>query len=149
MREDWGQQTMFVPIRGRWSVLLRSGSSLGRYRVVTWFWRSSGDWSEILEGNSNPIGADLTSLGSWPPDRCMVDGSRWKSILGAVQRGSAKEVLCLRPWSQDGWLSFRLAIYLFTILTYRSLLTHWALRVHYNISFLSPCSHFCTGMRVL
>ncbi|KAL6314357.1 hypothetical protein AAG906_021186 [Vitis piasezkii] len=44
--------------------------------------------------------------------RCMVDGSRWKPILGADQRGSAKEVLCLRPWSQDGWPSFWLAIYL-------------------------------------
>ena len=39
----------------------------------------------------------------------MVDGSRWKPILGADQRRSAKEVLCLRPWSQDGWPSFRLA----------------------------------------
>ena len=28
---------LFVPTRGRWSVLLRSGSSLDRYRKVTWF----------------------------------------------------------------------------------------------------------------
>ena len=40
----------------------------------------------------------------------MVDGFRWKPILRANQCGSAKEVLCLRPWSQDGWPSFRLAI---------------------------------------
>ena len=40
----------------------------------------------------------------------MVDGFRWKPILRANQCGSAKEVLCLRLWSQDGWPSFRLAI---------------------------------------
>ena len=28
---------LFVPTRGRWPVLLRSGSSLDRYRKVTWF----------------------------------------------------------------------------------------------------------------
>ena len=72
----------------------------------------------------------------------MVDGSRWKPILGADQRGSAKEVLCLRPWSQDGWPSFRLAIYLFTILTYRWLLAHWASHVYYSLSFLLSCSFF-------
>ncbi|RVX07611.1 Pol polyprotein [Vitis vinifera] len=42
-----------------------------------------------------------------PRGRCMVDGFRWKPILRANQCGSAKEVLCLRPWSQDGWPSFR------------------------------------------
>ena len=42
----------------------------------------------------------------------MVDGSRWKPILGADQYGSTKEVLCFRPWSQDGWPSFQLATYL-------------------------------------
>ncbi|RVW60153.1 hypothetical protein CK203_092315 [Vitis vinifera] len=49
-----------------------------------------------------------------PRGRCMVDGFRWKPILRANQCGSAKDVLCLRPWSQDGWPSFRLAIYLVT-----------------------------------
>ena len=44
----------------------------------------------------------------------MVDGLRWKSILIANQCGSTEKVLCLRPWSQDGWPSFRLAIYLIT-----------------------------------
>ena len=43
----------------------------------------------------------------------MVDGFRWKPILRVDQRGSAKEVLCLSPWSQDGWPSFRLAISLY------------------------------------
>ncbi|RVW24843.1 hypothetical protein CK203_105098 [Vitis vinifera] len=37
----------------------------------------------------------------------MVDGFGWKPVLRADQCGSAKEVLCLRPWSQDGWPSFR------------------------------------------
>ena len=40
----------------------------------------------------------------------MVDGSRWKPILGADQCGSAKEVLCLSLGSHDGWPSFWLAI---------------------------------------
>ena len=44
----------------------------------------------------------------------MVDGLRWKPILRANQCGSTKTVLRLRPWSQDGWPSFRLAIYLIT-----------------------------------
>ena len=44
----------------------------------------------------------------------MVDGLRWKPILRANQCGSNEKVLCLRPWSQDGWPSFRLAIYLIT-----------------------------------
>ena len=45
---------------------------------------------------------------------CMVDRLRWKPIFRAYQRGSTKEVLCLRPWSQDGWPSFRLASYFIT-----------------------------------
>ena len=44
----------------------------------------------------------------------MVDRSRWKPILGANQHRSVEEVLFLRPWSQDGWPSFLLAIYLIT-----------------------------------
>ena len=75
----------------------------------------------------------------------MVDGSSWKSILGADQHGSTKEVLCLRPWLHDGWPSFRLAIYPFIILIYKPLLAHWASHVHYNLSFLTSCSHFFTG----
>ena len=75
----------------------------------------------------------------------MVDGSSWKSILVADQHGSTKEVLCLRPWSHDGWPSFRLAIYPFIILIYKPLLAHWASHVHYNLSFLTSCSHFFTG----
>ena len=43
----------------------------------------------------------------------MADGFRWKPVLRADQCGSAKEVLCLRPWLQDGWPSFRLAISLY------------------------------------
>ena len=38
-----------------------------------------------------------------PEGGCMVDRLRWKPIFKAYQCGSAKEVLCLRPWSQDGW----------------------------------------------
>ena len=76
----------------------------------------------------------------------MVDGSRWKPIIRAGQRGSAKKVLCLKPWSQDGWPSFRLAIYPFTLLIYRPLLAFWASHVHYSLSFLSPCSHFYIGI---
>ncbi|RVW24892.1 hypothetical protein CK203_079477 [Vitis vinifera] len=34
-----------------------------------------------------------------PKGHYMVNGSRWKSILGANQCRSAEEVLCLRPWS--------------------------------------------------
>ena len=69
----------------------------------------------------------------------MVDGSRWKPILGAYQRGSAKEVLCLRPWSQDGWPSFWFSyIPCYSLLTYKPLLVHWASRVHYSLSILSP-----------
>ena len=44
----------------------------------------------------------------------MVDGIRWKPILRANQCGSTEKVLRLGPWSQDGWPSFRLAIYLIT-----------------------------------
>ena len=44
----------------------------------------------------------------------MVDGFRWKPILRANQCGSTEKVLRLRPWSQDGWPSFRLVIYLIT-----------------------------------
>ena len=42
----------------------------------------------------------------------MVNGFRWKPILRADQPGLAKKVLCLSLLSQDGWPSFRLAIYL-------------------------------------
>ena len=49
-----------------------------------------------------------------PRGSCMVDGLRWKPILRANQCGSTEKVLRLRPWSQDGWPSFRLAIYLIT-----------------------------------
>ena len=44
----------------------------------------------------------------------MVDGLRWKPILIANQCGSTEKVLRLRPWSQDGWPSFQLAIHLIT-----------------------------------
>ena len=44
----------------------------------------------------------------------MVDGLRWKPILRANQCGSTEKVLRLRLWLQDGWTSFRLAIYLIT-----------------------------------
>ena len=44
----------------------------------------------------------------------MVDGLRWKPILKANQHRSSEKVLRLRPWSQDGWPSFWLAIYLIT-----------------------------------
>ena len=50
----------------------------------------------------------------------MADGFRRKPILRANQRGSAKEVLCWRPWSQDGWPSFRLAHILLPLLTSQS-----------------------------
>ena len=66
MRGDWGHPTIFMPIGGRWHMHSKSKSSLDRYRNVTWFWRSSEDWSEIPEGSSGLIGADLISLGSWP-----------------------------------------------------------------------------------
>nr|CAN75752.1 hypothetical protein VITISV_030813 [Vitis vinifera] len=51
-----------------------------------------------------------------PEGGCMVDRLRWKPIFKAYQCGSAKEVLCLRPWSQDGWPSFRLALHLITFI---------------------------------
>nr|CAN74143.1 hypothetical protein VITISV_009412 [Vitis vinifera] len=50
----------------------------------------------ILEGSSDPIGADLTSLRSDLRGRYMVDGTRWKSILRADQRGSAKKFITWR-----------------------------------------------------
>ncbi|KAL6323542.1 hypothetical protein AAG906_039120 [Vitis piasezkii] len=51
------------------------------------------------KGSLGPIGVDNISLGV-DPNRCyMVDGSRWKPILGANQCRSTKEVLCLRLWS--------------------------------------------------
>ncbi|KAL6327112.1 hypothetical protein AAG906_014356 [Vitis piasezkii] len=48
----------------------------------------------------DPRGKELTQ-------GCMVDGFRRKPIFRAHQCRSAKEVLRLRPWSQDGWPSFR------------------------------------------
>ena len=69
----------------------------------------------------------------------MVDGSRWKPILEANYCRPVGKVLCLRPWSQDGWPSFRLAIYLvIPFLIHSPLLAHWASRVHYSLSILSP-----------
>ena len=44
--------------------------------------------------------------------RCMVNEFGWKLILRADQCRLAEEVLCLRPWLQDGWPSFLLATYL-------------------------------------
>ena len=44
----------------------------------------------------------------------MVDGLKWKPILSANQCGSTEKNLRLRPWSQDRWPSFRLAMYLIT-----------------------------------
>ena len=41
----------------------------------------------------------------------MDDIPRWKSVHGASQRGLAKEVLCVRSWSEDGWPSLRVAIF--------------------------------------
>ncbi|RVW92750.1 hypothetical protein CK203_042625 [Vitis vinifera] len=49
----------------------------------------------------------------------MADGFRRKPILRANQCGSAKEVLCLRPWSQDGWPSFRRSPLFFTYSLFR------------------------------
>ena len=103
---------MFVPIRGRWLVHSDSGSSLDRYRQVIGFeghrridQRSQRKVQTQLEWTLFHQGVD-------PRERCMVDGSRWKPILEANLCRSAKEVLCLRTWSQDGWSLFRLAIYL-------------------------------------
>ena len=42
----------------------------------------------------------------------MVNEFGWKLILRADQCRLAEEVLCLRPWLQDGWPSFLLAAYL-------------------------------------
>ena len=47
---------------------------------------------------------------------CMVDRLRWKPIFRAYQCGSAEEVLHLRPWSQDGWQSFQLALHFITFI---------------------------------
>ena len=44
----------------------------------------------------------------------MVDGSRWKSVLKHNLCRSTKKVLRLKPWSQDGWPSFWLVLYLIT-----------------------------------
>nr|CAN70398.1 hypothetical protein VITISV_039104 [Vitis vinifera] len=41
-----------------------------------------------------------------PRGSCLVDRSRRKSVFGASQCGSAKEVLHMRSWSDDGWPSF-------------------------------------------
>ncbi|RVW91041.1 Pol polyprotein [Vitis vinifera] len=96
-----------------------------------------------------------------PRGRCMADGFRWKPVLRADQCGSAKEVLCLRPWSQDGWPSFRLICFIcllvdtmFTLGTIRSMahgiyctccisyMRAWVLIIGYlslvSPSFLSP-----------
>ena len=43
-----------------------------------------------------------------------------------------------------GWVAIILVSHIpcYSLLTYRLLLAHWASHVHYNISFLSSCSHF-------
>ena len=64
----------------------------------------------------------------------MVDGLRWKPILRANQCGSIEKVLRLRHWSQDGWPSFRLAIYL---ITYDS---HFYLFIYLFLTVASPLS---------
>ena len=66
----------------------------------------------------------------------MVDGFRRKSILRANQCGSAKEVLCLRPWSQDGWPSFRLAITLLFLYDTQSVASPLSLTRALQSSFL-------------
>ena len=91
----------------------------------------------------------------------MADGFRWKPVLRVDQCGSTKEVLCLSPWSQDGWPSFRLAISLYPPSDiYRLLLAHWASHALYSLSFLialltlshrvggpfSVCMHHCLGV---
>ena len=83
----------------------------------------------------------------------MVDGLRWKLILRANQCGSIEKVLRLRPWSQDGWPSFRLAIYLITcyshFFTVASPLS--LTRVFWPIFFFSysPAYLFIPGMGAL
>ncbi|RVW99842.1 hypothetical protein CK203_029220 [Vitis vinifera] len=51
------------------------------------------DWAQaqILEGSSDPVGADLIHQGVYSRGRCMADGFRWKPALRANQCGSAKE----------------------------------------------------------
>ena len=44
----------------------------------------------------------------------MIDISRQRPVLRPYQCGSAEEVLHLRPWSQDGWSSIRLALLFIT-----------------------------------
>ena len=44
----------------------------------------------------------------------MVDRLRWKPVFRAYQCGSTEEVLHLRPWLQDRWPSFRLALHFIT-----------------------------------
>ena len=60
-----------------------------------------------------PLGSKaLVDLRFNPRGSCLVDRSGQKSVFEASQCGSAEEVLCLRSWSDDGWLSFWVAIFL-------------------------------------
>ena len=56
---------------------------------------------------------------------------------------------CLRPWSQDGWLSFRLAHTLLPLLTSRPLLALWASHEHHSLLFLIALLTFYTGIGAL
>ena len=61
----------------------------------------------------------------YPRGSCMVDELKWKPILKANQCKSIERVRRLRPWLQDGWPSFQLALYLITCYShFLALLAH-------------------------
>ena len=56
---------------------------------------------------------------------------------------------CLRPWSQNGWPSFRLAHTLLPLLTSRPLLALWASHEHHSLLFLIALFTFYIGIGAL
>ena len=69
----------------------------------------------------------------------MIDISRWRPVLRPNQRRLVEEVLRLRLCSQDGWPSFRIALYLIILIDIQTIVSPLSLTWYImTFSFLQP-----------